>query len=168
MDGGLTCADLQALYAEALTAARNCDINASGQCQQLVSSSLSVCPVCTTHVNDSSTLTAIKARWVQAGCDTSVAVICPQIACVQPGSAFASQSTGVAVRATRSTSSCQPRTKSAAGHLACRPGVLGYRNLSGRCFWAYARRTGRNRAELANRGSQYLLLRPSSRATRMA
>jgi hypothetical protein len=85
-DGGLTCADLQALYAEALPAARSCDVNASGQCQQLVSSSLSVCPVCTTHVNDSSALTAIKARWVQAGCDTAVAVLCPEIACVQPGS----------------------------------------------------------------------------------
>jgi hypothetical protein len=85
LDGGLTCADLQALYAEALPAARSCDVNASGQCQQLVSSSLSVCPVCTTHVNDSSTLTAIKARWMQAGCDTAVAVICPEIACVQPG-----------------------------------------------------------------------------------
>jgi hypothetical protein len=85
LDGGLTCADLQALYAEALPAARSCDVNASGQCQQLVSSSLSMCPVCTTHVNDSSTLTAIKARWMQAGCDTAVAVIYPEITYVQPG-----------------------------------------------------------------------------------
>jgi hypothetical protein len=82
--GGMSCDDLATQYAEALPAAQRCNINASGQCQQLVSRVLSPCFVnCTTYVNDPSTLSLIKASWEQMGCN-SVAVLCPAIACIQP------------------------------------------------------------------------------------
>ncbi len=83
-DGGVSCTDLENQYQAALPAARSCDVNAIGQCQQPVSSSLSPCFVnCMTYVNNALTLNAIKASWVQAGCNQIVA-ICPLIACIQP------------------------------------------------------------------------------------
>lgn len=81
---GVSCSDLATQYTDALPAAQSCDLNASGECHQLVSSSLSPCFVnCMTYVNDSSALNAIKASWVQAGCN-NVNVLCPAIACLQP------------------------------------------------------------------------------------
>jgi hypothetical protein len=102
----VSCADLENQYGDALPAAKTCDVNASGQCQQLVSSSLSPCLVnCMTYVNDPSTLNTIKASWEQAGCNSVVGIICPAIACLQPtnnmcvvgdsGSGVCSSSTGV-------------------------------------------------------------------------
>jgi hypothetical protein len=82
--GGVSCGDLATQYAAALPAAQSCDLNASGECQQLVSSSLSPCFLnCMTYVNDPTALSAIKASWEQAGCD-NVDVLCPAIACLQP------------------------------------------------------------------------------------
>ncbi len=82
--GGMSCADLATQYADALATAQSCDVNATQQCQQLVSSSLSPClRNCMTYVNDASTLNAIKTSWEQAGCN-NVAVLCPAIACLQP------------------------------------------------------------------------------------
>ena len=82
--GGVSCGDLATQYTDALPAAQSCDVKASGECQQLVSSSLSPCFVtCMTYVNDSTALNAIKASWEQAGCN-NVAVLCPAIACLQP------------------------------------------------------------------------------------
>src|SRR5450631_3383932 len=83
--GGVSCSDLATQYTDALPAAQSCDLNAGGECQQLVSSSLSPCFVnCLTYVNDPSALNAIKASWVQAGCDSLVGTACPAIACLQP------------------------------------------------------------------------------------
>ena len=84
MDGGVSCSDLENQYQAALPAARSCDVNAIGQCQQLVSSSLSPCSNCMTYVNDALTLNAIKASWEQAGCNQTVGILCPLIACIQP------------------------------------------------------------------------------------
>ena len=84
MDGGVSCKDLENQYTDALPAAQRCDVNTSGQCQQLVSSSLSPCLTCTTYVNDATALTAITTSWEQAGCNSSVGIICPAIACIQP------------------------------------------------------------------------------------
>jgi hypothetical protein len=84
-DGGVSCTDLQNQYAASMSLARSCDLNASGQCQQLASSSLSPCFLnCMTYVNDASDLDAIKQSWTAAGCDSLVGVACPAIACLQP------------------------------------------------------------------------------------
>jgi hypothetical protein len=94
VDSGVTCADLESRYAEALPAARSCDVNATGQCQQLVSSSLSPCFVnCTTYVNNALTLNAIKASWLQAGCNQTV-VLCPLIACIKPSAGVCAATDG--------------------------------------------------------------------------
>ena len=83
--GGASCDALATQYADALPAAQSCALKASGECQQLVSSSLSPCFLnCETYVNDPSTLNAIKASWEQAGCDSLVGTACPAIACLQP------------------------------------------------------------------------------------
>jgi hypothetical protein len=82
--GGVSCGDLATQYADAVPAAQSCDLNASRQCQQLVSSSLSPCFLnCMTYVNDPTALNAIKASWEQAGCN-NVDVFCPAIECLQP------------------------------------------------------------------------------------
>ncbi len=80
-----TCGVLEAQYLDALAAAQACDTDATGQCLQLVSSSLSSpCFVnCMTYVNDATALNAIKSLWEQAGCN-NVDVLCPAIACLQP------------------------------------------------------------------------------------
>ena len=81
----MSCADLVTQYAAALPAARSCDVNASGQCQQLASESLSPCFLgCKMRVNDASALNAIELTWEQAGCDALVGIACPLIACIQP------------------------------------------------------------------------------------
>jgi hypothetical protein len=83
--GGASCGDLANQYAAALTKAEQCDAATNGQCQQLVSASLSPCNTgCTMYVNDASTLNAIQASWLQQGCN-NVAVLCPGIVCNQPG-----------------------------------------------------------------------------------
>jgi hypothetical protein len=82
--GGVSCDALATQYADALPAAQSCVLNASGECQQLVSSSLSPRFLnCMTYVNDPTALSAIKASWEQAGCN-NVDVFCPAIECLQP------------------------------------------------------------------------------------
>jgi hypothetical protein len=86
-DGGpVTCADLQSLYAAALSAALSCTPGAGGQCTKLVSQELSTLrcpgfPCAGTYVNDDSALAAIAAVWSPA-CTYDSA--CPQIACGSP------------------------------------------------------------------------------------
>ncbi len=90
----MSCGDLATDYAQALAAAQSCDVNTSGQCQQLVSSSLSPCfSNCMTYVNDPSTPNAIKAIWEQEGCN-NVLVLCPAIACLQPTNSLCLASDG--------------------------------------------------------------------------
>lgn len=94
-DSGVSCTDLQGEYAAAMSAAQSCEVNASGQCQQLASTSLSPCSVnCTTYVNDASELNAIKQSWTAAGCDSLVGVACPAIACLQPAQGLCVASDG--------------------------------------------------------------------------
>jgi hypothetical protein len=61
------CNALLADYQSALTAAETCQVGASGQCQQIVTASLSGCP-CSTYVTDSSQLSALEEAWQMAGC----------------------------------------------------------------------------------------------------
>ena len=93
-DGRPTCAELETSYANALPAARRCEVNGLKQCQQPVSSTLSTCPGCTTYVNDNSALTAIRASWAQAGCGAAVGISCPLIACLQPTAGVCSATDG--------------------------------------------------------------------------
>jgi hypothetical protein len=63
------CNALVAEYQSAVTAAETCQVGASGQCQQLVTESLSGCS-CPTYVTDTSTLSTIEDAWQAAGCAT--------------------------------------------------------------------------------------------------
>jgi hypothetical protein len=85
IDAGMSCGDLALRYEDALPAARSCDVNANGQCQQLVSSSLSPCFFnCMTYVNDATILNSIKAIWEKAGCNSVVGILCPAVVCIKP------------------------------------------------------------------------------------
>jgi hypothetical protein len=83
-DGGMSCADLASQYRTALTAARSCVLNARGQCTQMVNADLSPCGSCQIFVNDATALNALKAQWLQAGCDRNESIPCALIACAQP------------------------------------------------------------------------------------
>jgi hypothetical protein len=82
--GTASCSDLAAQYAAALPKAEVCEVGATAQCQQAVTSSLSPCGGCATYVNDATALNAIAGTWKQQGC-ANVAVLCPAITCLQPG-----------------------------------------------------------------------------------
>ena len=74
------CATLTAEYQSAMTAALTCQVGASGQCQQIVSGSLSFC-TCQTYVTDASALDTIQKTWQAAGCAAGpappCAILCP-------------------------------------------------------------------------------------------
>jgi hypothetical protein len=81
--------------------ALSCKVGAAGQCEQAVSESLSVCFFgCMTYVNDASTLNALKAEWLAAGCDSQRGIAClagAAIACLKPtpGNCVAASSGGM-------------------------------------------------------------------------
>jgi hypothetical protein len=83
--GSPSCDTLTTEYTTALAAAKVCTPGATGQCQQMVDSSIS-CPGCQTYVNDTTTLDTIVSEWTAAGCD-KMHFVCPAIACVVPGPA---------------------------------------------------------------------------------
>jgi hypothetical protein len=62
---------------------RACTPGATGQCQVLVSTTLSYCTGCSTYVNDATKLNAIRTQWTNQGC--AVPVVCPAILCIAPG-----------------------------------------------------------------------------------
>jgi hypothetical protein len=84
---GGACQTVAAEYASVLIGAKSCTGGATGQCAQLVSSSLSFCPTCMDYVNDSSVLDSLRQKWDALGCG-NVAALCPAIACVAPASAM--------------------------------------------------------------------------------
>jgi hypothetical protein len=94
IDAGLSCGELATRYADALPAARSCNVNATAQCQQLVSAALSPCGGCSIYVNDALTLNDIKARWIQAGCNSVVGIVCPAIGCIAPKAGVCALSDG--------------------------------------------------------------------------
>ena len=61
------CNALTAEYQSAITAAETCQVGASGQCQQIVTATLTGCS-CPTYVTDSSALSTIEDAWQAAGC----------------------------------------------------------------------------------------------------
>jgi hypothetical protein len=92
--GAASCDDLAAQYATALMAAQACTVGAAGQCAMQASQSLSPCFVgCMTYVQNATTLTDLKGRWMAAGCNAKPQV-CPAIACLQPTAANCSGSDG--------------------------------------------------------------------------
>ena len=81
--GGDTCLKLREDYDAAWKQAKVCNpLVKSLQCQATASPSLQ-CPGCVSHVQSTTTLDQIRAKWEMAGCHSG---ICPQIACVFPGS----------------------------------------------------------------------------------
>ena len=94
--GSVTCSDLAKSYATALAAAKTCNPFLSVlQCTKSVSDELP-CP-CPTFVNPSNAsemtqLTDLQTAWLKNKCN--VGVMCPAVACPQPGGATCSQSGG--------------------------------------------------------------------------
>ena len=74
--GGQTCQQLAMDYVNALPAAKDCTYGVTGQCKQLVASSLTC--GCQVYVNDATTLNAIKAQYTSQGCGGPIC----NIACV--------------------------------------------------------------------------------------
>jgi hypothetical protein len=80
-DAGNPCSTLPQDYAAALMRAKQCSIATSTACLHSVDGSLQ-CPGCTTHVNDTTELDAIRAQYTAASCPPTP---CPAIACVRVG-----------------------------------------------------------------------------------
>jgi len=81
-DAGDECAKLRAEYDAAFKEARMCNPAAQAlQCQATASASLP-CGGCVTHVQSSTTLDQIRAKWEGMNCRSG---ICPAIACIAPG-----------------------------------------------------------------------------------
>lgn len=90
-DAGETCLQLRDDYDVALKEARVC--NPSGkllQCQATANTSLA-CPGCKEHVQSTTTLDQIQARWEEMKCPSGV---CPQIACAALGAGACAADSG--------------------------------------------------------------------------
>jgi hypothetical protein len=84
-DGGLSCVQIESMYAKALMDARSCNPRAADQCQKTASSSLTGCFTgCLIPVNDNTVVNQLKAEWSNAGCEQPRTPICPNIACLAP------------------------------------------------------------------------------------
>jgi hypothetical protein len=73
------CDTLSANYKSALVAAGSCQVGASGQCQQIASSSLSACN-CPTYVTNTGALTMLQSAWEAIGCQPVTppcGILCP-------------------------------------------------------------------------------------------
>ncbi len=106
--GAKSCDALATDYGNAITAAKECTLGASGQCQQLVNGSLS-CPGCKQYVNDATTLSAIQTAWDAQNC-SSVPHLCPAIACIIPTTSvcISSPTAGGPGGGTDSPGTCSP------------------------------------------------------------
>jgi hypothetical protein len=82
-DGGADdCDALKVEYTAALKEAKVCNpLSRVAQCQTTASTELA-CPSCTTHVESTTKLDSIRARWTKAACKSG---ICPLIKCLTPG-----------------------------------------------------------------------------------
>jgi hypothetical protein len=100
-DAGDVCASLQKQYAEALAAAKVCNLALSRlTCQESVDTTLA-CPACKAWVDDRSTLDLLQKKWVTAGCD-QVRRVCPAVLCINPGKPMCSPVKG----STSTTGTC--------------------------------------------------------------
>ena len=78
-NGSQLCHTLLSEYQSAFSAAETCKVGVSGQCQQLVTGSLTGCS-CATYVTDSSALSTIEDAWQAAGCvvpEPPCEILCP-------------------------------------------------------------------------------------------
>jgi hypothetical protein len=81
------CSVLETQYANTIAGAQSCDLNGSGQCQQLVDATLSACPSCKTYVNDAAIVNTIKTFWMSYGCASQAPSSCPPLSCPTPAGA---------------------------------------------------------------------------------
>ena len=84
--GGETCQQLAMDYVNALPTAKNCTYGVTGQCQQVVASSLTC--GCQVYVNEATTLNAIKAQYMSQGCGgpvCNIACVAGPASCTLPG-----------------------------------------------------------------------------------
>ena len=89
------CAVLVTQYAQTIASAQSCDLNGSGQCQQMVDETLSACPSCQTYVNDAGGPNMIKMDWMLIGCASAATSSCPPLNCPpQTGGACVASSSG--------------------------------------------------------------------------
>jgi hypothetical protein len=80
--GQSVCDTLVMAYQAAVRAAQSCAIGGTGQCQQVVPLTLSVCGSCPTYVNDPTNVNAIQQAWQAANCSkNSPPVPCALIEC---------------------------------------------------------------------------------------
>jgi len=80
-----SCSELVTQYANTVVGAQACDVDGTGQCQQLVAATLSTCPACMTYVNDAASANMIRSDWMQFGCAAAASgQPCPQLTCPQP------------------------------------------------------------------------------------
>jgi hypothetical protein len=82
-DEAPSCSVLATQYANTVAGAQACDVSGSGQCQQLVSATLSNCPTCMTYVNNAGIVHAIQFDWMDRGCATPPTQSCPPPNCPQ-------------------------------------------------------------------------------------
>jgi hypothetical protein len=80
-DAGALCELLASQYRTELAAAQSCDVGSKGECQQVVTWSLSPCGGCPTFVHDATMLNALQQSWVNAGCADVPAPPCALIEC---------------------------------------------------------------------------------------
>jgi hypothetical protein len=79
-DAGSLCELLVSQYSAELVAARSCDVGSKGECQQVVTWSLSPCGGCPTFVRDATVLNEIQQAWMNAGC-ANADIPCALIEC---------------------------------------------------------------------------------------
>jgi hypothetical protein len=92
-DASADCNGLIAEYEAAFKEAKKCDPTQEAvHCQPMASPSLP-CPGCQTHVQITTALDAIRARWDKASCRGPM-LICPTIKCVNPGTGVCTASAG--------------------------------------------------------------------------
>lgn len=77
------CSVLVTQYANTIADAQTCDVNGTGQCQQMVDETLSACPSCQTYVNDAGGANMIKMDWMLIGCASAAPSSCPPLNCPQ-------------------------------------------------------------------------------------
>jgi hypothetical protein len=90
-----SCSVIETQYANTVAGAQTCDVNGSGQCQQLASATLSTCPSCMVYVN-SGLAQGIQLDWMDLGCASQPAQNCPPLNCpkLTGGTCVASSSGG--------------------------------------------------------------------------
>jgi hypothetical protein len=73
------CSNLITQYQVAISAAQQCTLGGTGQCNQQVYAHLGHCDACLTFVNDTTLPALIESFWVKSGCDQATGHSCGQM-----------------------------------------------------------------------------------------